>query len=68
MQGRGTNDLEERKRIYTEAAKILNEDVPKSYLWSPNSFFAVNNRVQGFKGPGYVDNRLWNADEWSVTC
>ncbi|MCC6705119.1 MAG: twin-arginine translocation signal domain-containing protein [Thermomicrobiales bacterium] len=67
VQGRSTNDLEERKRIYTEAAKMLNEDVPNIFLWSPNSFFAVNDRVQGFMGPGYVDNRLWNADEWSVT-
>ena len=55
-----------RKQIYAKAAKILNEDVPSLFLWSPNSFFAVNKRVVGFKGPGYVDNRLWNADEWSV--
>ncbi|MEA2512149.1 MAG: peptide/nickel transport system substrate-binding protein [Thermomicrobiales bacterium] len=67
VQGRGTTDLAERKRIYTEAAKILNEDVPNLYQWSPNSLFAVNNRVQGFKGPGYADNRLWNAEEWWVT-
>jgi peptide/nickel transport system substrate-binding protein len=67
VQGRGTTDLEERKRIYTEAAKILNEDVPNIFQWSPNSLFAVNNRVQNFKGPGYVDNKLWNAEEWWVT-
>ena len=66
-QGRATNDLAERKRIYTEAAKILNEDVPTIFLWSPNSFFAVNQRVEGFMGPGYVDNRLWNVEDWSVT-
>jgi peptide/nickel transport system substrate-binding protein len=67
VQGRGTTDLAERKRIYTEAAKILNEDVPNLYQWSPNSLFVVNNRVQNFKGPGYADNRLWNAEEWWVT-
>ena len=67
VQGRGTTDLAERKRIYTEAAKILNEDVPNIFQWSPNSLFAVNNRVQNFKGPGYVDNKLWNAEEWWVT-
>jgi ABC-type transport system substrate-binding protein len=67
VQGRGTTDFVERKRIYTEAAKILNEDVPNLYQWSPNSLFAVNNRVQNFKGPGYADNRLWNAEEWWVT-
>lgn len=67
VQGRGTTDLEERKRIYTEAAQILNEDVPNIFQWSPNSLFAVNNRVQNFMGPGYVDNKLWNAAEWWVT-
>jgi peptide/nickel transport system substrate-binding protein len=68
VEGRATNDLDERKRIYTEAAKILNEDIPSIFLWSPNSFFAINERVQGFVGPGYVDNRLWNVEDWSVTA
>ena len=67
VDGRATNDLAVRKEIYTQAAQILNEDVPNIFLWSPNSHFGVNNRVQGFKGPGYVDNRLWNAEEWTVT-
>jgi peptide/nickel transport system substrate-binding protein len=67
IDGRGTNDLEVRKEIYTQAALILNDDVPNLFLWSPNSHFGVNNRVQGFVGPGYVDNRLWNAEDWTVT-
>ena len=41
--------------------------MPNLYQWSPNSLFAVNNRIQNFKGPGYADNRLWNAEEWWVT-
>jgi peptide/nickel transport system substrate-binding protein len=67
VEGRATNDLEERKAIYTKAAQILNDEVPAIFLWSPNSFFAVNDRVQGFMGPGYVDNRLWNVEDWTVT-
>ena len=43
-----TTDLAERKRIYTELAVILNEELPWIYLWSPNSLYAVNNRLQGF--------------------
>lgn len=66
-QGKTTGDLEERRRIYTEAAHILNDEVASLFLWSPNSFFAVNDRVHNFKGPGYVDNRLWNAAEWFVS-
>jgi len=67
VDGRATNDLEVRKGIYTQAAQILNEDVPNIFLWSGNSHFGVNDRVQGFLGPGYVDNRLWNAEDWTVT-
>lgn len=66
--GRATADQAARKEIYTQAAKILNDDVPNIFLWSPNSHFAVNPRVQGFAGPGYPDNRLWNAEDWSVTA
>jgi peptide/nickel transport system substrate-binding protein len=67
VEGRGTNDLDKRKEIYTKAAQILNDEVPNIFLWSPNVFYAVNNRVQGFMGPGYSDNRLWNAEDWTVT-
>ena len=48
-QGVATTDLAERKRIYTELAVILNEELPWIYLWSSNSLYAVNNRLQGFR-------------------
>ncbi len=67
QQGQATTDLEERKRIYTEVARILNEDVPTVYLWSPNSIFATSRRLQGFAAPSYVDNQLWNASDWWVS-
>ncbi|MDQ3780557.1 MAG: ABC transporter substrate-binding protein, partial [Chloroflexota bacterium] len=66
-QGRAVSDQEERKRIYTEIATILNDELPSIFLWSPNSNFAFNNRLQGFKPPSYVQNQLWNAETWSVS-
>jgi len=66
-QGRAVSDEAERKAIYTQIATILNEDLPSIFLWSPNTNFAVNNRLVGFKAPAYVNNRLWNAEEWSVS-
>jgi peptide/nickel transport system substrate-binding protein len=66
-QGEATTDQAVRIEIYTQLAEILNRDVPELFLWSPNSIFAYNNRLVGFMPPGYVDNRLWNAEEWSVT-
>lgn len=66
-EGKRAADLEERKGVYTEIAKIINEDLPSIFLWSPDSNFAVSTRLQGFEAPSYVDNRLWNVEDWSVT-
>jgi peptide/nickel transport system substrate-binding protein len=66
-QGQAAQDTTERKRAYTEVAKILNDEVPWIYLWTPNSLFAASSRLQGFAPPSYADNKLWNAETWSVT-
>jgi peptide/nickel transport system substrate-binding protein len=65
--GRATPDRTERKKIYTELATILNDELPWIFLWSPNSIFGVNKRLQGFKPPSYATHQVWNAEEWSVT-
>lgn len=67
-QGRSTADLNKRKQIYTEAATIMNDELPWIYLWSPNSIFAVNKRLVGFKPPSYATHDMWNADEWTVAA
>ncbi|MEA2528277.1 MAG: peptide/nickel transport system substrate-binding protein [Thermomicrobiales bacterium] len=67
-QGRATNDPAERKRIYTELAKILNDELPWIYLWSQNSLYAASKRLQGFVPPSYTDNKFWNAETWTVTA
>ncbi|MCC7371484.1 MAG: ABC transporter substrate-binding protein [Chloroflexi bacterium] len=64
--GRATTDQAQRKKIYTEAAQILNDDVPWIYLWSPNSIFAHSKKLVGFKPPSYATHNMWNADEWTV--
>ena len=66
-QGQATKDLAERKRIYTELALILNDEVPWIYLWSPNSLYALSNTLQGCAPPSYSDNKLWNAETWSLS-
>jgi len=66
-QGRAITDTTRRKQIYTTLAKILNDDVPWIYLWSPNSIHAFNKRLVGFKPPSYATHLVWNAEEWSVT-
>jgi len=66
-QGRGTPDLAQRKKLYTEAATIMNDELPWVYLWSPNSIYAVSKKLVGFKPPSYATHNMWNADEWTVT-
>ncbi len=66
-QGRATPDKAQRKQIYTNLAKLLNEECPWVFLFSPNSIFAYNKRLQGFKPPSYANSFMWNAEEWSVT-
>lgn len=66
-QGRAITDTAQRKQIYTRLAKILNDEVPWIYLWSPNSIHAYNKRLVGFKPPSYATHLVWNAEEWSVT-
>jgi len=65
-QGRATPDRAKRKQIYTQLAKILNEEVPWIYLWSPNSIHGLQKRLKGFKPPSYATHIVWNAEEWYV--
>jgi ABC-type transport system substrate-binding protein len=66
-QGVATADQAQRKQIYTQIAQIVNDDVPTVFLWSPNSISATRKRFQGYKPPSYIDNFLWNAEDWSVS-
>jgi peptide/nickel transport system substrate-binding protein len=66
-QAQQVKDPEERKKIYTQIAKILNDELPWIFLWSPNSLYALTDTLHGFAPPSYIDNKLWNAETWSVT-
>ena len=67
VQGRGTTDVADRKRIYTEIAKIVNEEALWVYLWRLNSIYGVNQRIQGFVAPGHPGRVISSAHEWSVS-
>jgi ABC-type transport system substrate-binding protein len=66
QMGQATSDLDERREIYQELAQIWNDEVPWIINHSPNTVYGVTNRVQGFIPSSYVDNILWNAEEWTV--
>lgn len=65
-QGVATTDLAKRKAVYDQVAKILNQDLPWIYLWSPNSIYGIRQRLHGFVPPSYSDSKLWDAESWWV--
>jgi peptide/nickel transport system substrate-binding protein len=67
-QGKAETDEAKRKEIYTQIAQTLNTEVPWIFLWSPNSIYGFSNRLQGYAPPSYSDNKLWNAETWSVSA
>jgi ABC-type transport system substrate-binding protein len=66
-EAQGKSSLDERKQLYTQIAKILNDELPWIFLYSPNSFYGATKRLVGFQPPSYIDNKLWNAETWSVS-
>jgi len=65
-QGRATSDIDERREIYHQVAKILNEDVPTIFWWSENMIWGISKQVQGVV-PGPNTDIHWNIHEWSLT-
>ena len=53
-KGRITIDKEERKEIYSEIQKMITEDSPYVFLWSPKGIVAVNKRIKGLSIPSPV--------------
>jgi len=49
QEGRLTFDQDARQAVYQELYRVLNDELPAIYLWSENSLYAHNNRLQGFK-------------------
>ncbi len=66
QMGQATSDLDERREIYSEIAHIWNDELPWIINHSPNTVYGISNRVQGFIPSSYVDNILWNAEDWYV--
>jgi peptide/nickel transport system substrate-binding protein len=48
-RGRSESDMNARKLIYEEVQRKLVEESPILFLYSPNTLFASNNSVKGFR-------------------
>lgn len=59
--------VEERKPIYVEWAKLVNDQLPYVFLYSPNDIHAVSTRIQGVAPD--MRGAFWNIHEiWIPTA
>lgn len=60
-----TVDREERKQIYAEWAKLMNEEVPYVFLYSANDVRAFNPKLEGYKYSAY--SVFPNIQNWTIS-
>ena len=64
--GRTFPTPEERAPYYHQAARILNEELPYIPLFRVPLFYVINQRLQGVKPAGSVDDQTWDLFDWYV--
>ncbi|WP_018755783.1 oligopeptide ABC transporter substrate-binding protein [Paenibacillus terrigena] len=60
-------DPEQRKQIYFEWQKLVNEEVPMIFLSAPQDVAAINNRLKGVHLNSFSSSNLLDAHLWWVT-
>lgn len=68
IEGIGEKAFDEnyRKQVYVDWQKIVNEELPMIFLWSPVDVYAANNRLQNVHTNAFtsqVDTHLWWVTE-----
>lgn len=53
--------VDERKPIYVEWSKLVNDELPYAFLYSQNDIHAMSNRVQGWNPD--IRGALWNIEK-----
>jgi peptide/nickel transport system substrate-binding protein len=59
-------DHDQRAKLYQEAARKDNAQVPYVWLYNPDTLWATSSRLRGFKPGGDFTTGFWNADEWTL--
>ncbi|MDO7205126.1 hypothetical protein Q5M85_14290 [Paraclostridium bifermentans] len=63
-QGISVSDQKQRKEIYSQFGKLLNDEVPWAYLYSQNIRKAYNPHLKDFKP--YTFNDFNNVKDWYI--
>lgn len=65
-EANGTADPAERAKLYGEAAKIDNEQVPYLWLYSPGGLWAVNDKLQNYKPLTPTGGGFYQPENWRL--
>ena len=57
-EARETSDLEKRQEKYQEFEKIISEDFPAVFLYSPNYVYLLNKKIKGIKTESIINPAL----------
>lgn len=61
-----TADEAQREKLYGEAAKIDNEQVPYLWLYSPGGLWAVSDKIEGFTPLSPTGGGFWQPENWKI--
>lgn len=57
-EARETSDLEKRQENYRKFEKIISEDFPATFLYSPNYVYLLNKKIKGMKTESIINPAL----------
>jgi peptide/nickel transport system substrate-binding protein len=67
-QGRNGPDCSQaaRQKVYQEMNKILNDDQPYMFGYSPKEIMVADGKIQGIDPGTFNLEGLWNIDKWWI--
>lgn len=66
QKGATTAEKSARTKVYQDAARTDNEQVPYLWLNVPETIWATSGRLKGFVANGDFTNGFWNAADWTI--
>ncbi len=66
VKARATGDAKARDEVYHRIAKILNDELPRIALWSPNDLHAASKKLGGFKVYPDPKEQFTKVESWTL--
>ncbi len=65
---RSTSDEKKKKELYDSFEKIIKDDAPAIFLYSPEYIYAISSKIMGNKNTDIVNpsDRFYGVDKWYI--